>query len=849
MLGLNNLEIYGKERAKQEECFWTEDIVVSKDCRTVAPLVNLDNNDQEIADKLSDEKCANLSISDLEEACKCVEKNIDISNEGAISIELSRIGLIERDVSRRIELKENLEKIITREYLFSANAKMASCDISKRFKAIMKSIAPVRKAYSKQKYQNKEKDEFCSPGYNPVQEINLFKNLQSGGIPSLDFDESIGAGLDLVINVIREASEDNWNNWNKEEIIPNLLSQVRTAVGEYLESNDEQFAKKIIINECSKKALEAAGGDKTKQGSDLCRVLKKLSSFSQPQKKSLKIALGIFTENNEAIEEAVGEFTKKIMDGDLNKIKQEQFINIRNSLDKYHGISCDNILGDKSQRSDIDTIKKYCSESSDPIAQMANLTKKDLVVENWKNLVTEYEAKQNQLGNVRKTLEYAVYQYCGSIRSTLKRLRNTQNHEANKDAKKKDRAPWINEFMKSNNIPEACLTTKNDIKQNKASASAPQTLITDKEIFLRSTEKPNLFSDKPAVRKAAAGKTTVPPQSVKGDNNNGGASNIASDTPPSIIGENLARDVDFPPPVENNSPQSGYSSVDDMTVPNLPLPSMIARKEGKENFDDIVNSVFNKTDDLDFLKNLFDKYMEKKQADQVNDKTPVNKTPDETSDEANKKDKEVIEALKKRIAALENGNKKPSLPTSKFKSQKNPVSISTEWSQNRGGRNLAKQPSVSPRDTKRSKEGGPGLAPAPFLTGGFNNSKSSSVQNQDTLRIPSKNPRSLKKILDKFGAKIVSTSDESIEVQLEDCNPPELTIIAVEKESEDEKCIFVKELGHVSQSQYLHMINLGIESTKDEVTKVEVPKEMGITAEEGRRKYRLSELEKFLKDK
>ena len=248
-----------------------------------------------------------------------------------------------------------------------------------------------------------------------------------------------------------------------------------------MESEDNQHAEKFVAVNCSKDTIKKNGY------SDLCSVLKKMNSYSSLQKKSLKTALEIFTDDNNAIETSIRTFMENSsVKGEstalkLEKMKNDSVLRAKMSLISKHNISCDNVLGDgdKGYPAEVDTIKKYCFDN--PKESFVS------VIENLKNIVLKYESTTKS-----DLKQYATYQYCSAIRAKLTNLQ-----EQKFKGKIKGDEFWVKAFMKTNDISQACLETDKVIQNSKLSASmldgrAPLP-VTEKERYI-SFEKPNIFS-------------------------------------------------------------------------------------------------------------------------------------------------------------------------------------------------------------------------------------------------------------------------------------------------------------------------------------------------------------------
>ncbi|OFZ27174.1 MAG: hypothetical protein A2381_10995 [Bdellovibrionales bacterium RIFOXYB1_FULL_37_110] len=681
VLGLNISEVYGKRSKplsgdkqiekkttnstenelqhsdRKDGCFWTERIINGqKDCDSLTPPVALEG--QSIFDYFEKNDCKNVSISDLEKACKCVEKRVDFVDSGRVrEAQLLKVGVIEQDANRRMDLEKNLEKITLREYLFPSG--IPTCDISGRFKKI---IASSNKQV--QKYETEEKRKFCSLGYDPNRENDLFKNLQNGGVPLLDFEESMNAGLDLVIVTVGQMKKEDAKALNNQKPkddflqtasfseydkgIKEQLLKVRNVMAKYFESEDNQAAEVFVDNNCGSEKVMKENGY-----ANLCSVLKKLNTYSQPQKKSLKIALEIFTENNEAIENSIKEFVENRATLSqapvelFNKTKNKQLSELKKSLNDFHRNSCNNVLGDDDKaRPGIDTIKSYCFDDAK--------ARKVSVIDNLKKLIHEYEIKGDQNMEQKNLREYATYQYCSDIRSTLVRIRKQKLMGKLVEGKL-----WIDNFLNTNHIPQACLETDKVIQHNKLSAlkangNAPVS-VTAMEIFI-SPEKPNLFSTHPTVSLVKKGVAKYAPSDYiqsYGGNENGGNENEESRIPGVVV---LPKD-----PVKKNSGGQLSDPHDRGTEGIVVLPDRLVSSSESKRMREI--DVGNKKEELVLnpaIAGFKDMVTERKlevikdsnNPELLNELKKILQKNDNKSD--NNQNLLLLDALKRRIAQLEN---------------------------------------------------------------------------------------------------------------------------------------------------------------------------------------------------
>ncbi|OFZ20712.1 MAG: hypothetical protein A2202_06120 [Bdellovibrionales bacterium RIFOXYA1_FULL_36_14] len=798
---------------REDGCFWTKRNINQKECNPFLSPVVVTKDGQYIANFVEAIDCAHVSIlQSVSKACQCAEKRVDVlDTDSERDANLKEVSAIEHDTFRRVELEKNLEKIIVREYLFTEN--LPTCDVSKRFKILMNSS---RKQSTN--HLTEEKRKFCSPAYNPSEEINLFKNLQNGGIPLLDFEETIKAGLDLVSIAMKNISPKDVIRMNKllaenriayNAEIKEILSQVRKVIGEYLESEDSRYAAKFIRNNCSDATIKNDGNG------DLCSVLKKLNSYSLPQKKSLKIALETFTEDNDAVEASIKSFIDKNKVNvrgetkvqNLEKMKHQNFLRAKMSLISKHNFSCDNVLGDREKEYpiEVDTIKKYCLDN--PREGYVS------VIENLKNEALKFESKKT-LSPKQKTLkQYAIYQYCSAIRRKLAQIKEQKNKGEIEGSEF-----WVEGFMKSNDIPQACLETNKTVQDNRLSASMVAgngpPLVTEQERFI-SPERPNLFTRNPST-------TVAHKQSVSryGSSNN---------------------DFDLNSSKPSVKPNDTYTLGDKNTTPgnyvkNYPNSLKDGSLEsssniGAGNFTNLSpratakSSIDRKEDDNVTANSAVDAYKRLDSAKQMdviknsNNQEMLQELLREALRSKNKDTKEVeeqnklVSALKDRIAQLEKDYRNTS--DSRKIAQGNTVNtpLAIGGSTPSGSRTilpnnyrLPDRPYV-PVDNRsddeirfnRTVSSGAGSPPASAGKSSFGesgiNSKIINNKNGNFIQIPKKELEFYKSLKDLDVAKAGEEGD-FIKIELVDC-PPDVS------RTQDDKCVLLKNDVYVPLSIYM----------------------------------------------
>ena len=497
---------------KEDGCSWTKVSKPHKECNSFNVIGNFDVT--EINNMLNSAVCEKVSIKNPGLACQCVENYVESAPAWEQDKQLGKIMMDEQDTSRRIELEKNLEKIIIREYWFKntdgQDADISSCDTENRLKKLM----------SDDQTQNlsnfsKEKKKFCSKEYDPISAMNLSNKLHNSKISGLEVDKVIRAGFDLVVfslkRKLEKESQESKESKNKTTITPEehdnhlakvLLRSTRGIIGRYLDSKSENDSSEFKKNYCPNNGAEQT------DFSDLCNILEELKSYSHEQRKGLKIALETFTENNEAIEDSIKALinaTKNNQEDKLSaqfkKIKIEKVKKIKQSLGKNHLASCDNVLGDKGDQPEIDSIKKYCFNiSSKP---------KTTTIDNMRKIILDLENSGDL--DVEKIImkKYASYKYCGYVRSKLEEARKIYKDAKDVKNAKKSNIPeeedlWIKEFMNSNTIPQACLDTDMAIYQSNFSKKimdgSVQKPMTEMQKYI-SQERPNVFSRTPGIYK------------------------------------------------------------------------------------------------------------------------------------------------------------------------------------------------------------------------------------------------------------------------------------------------------------------------------------------------------------